>query len=133
MAIPSFLGSHRVARQISAVGSLREINTAEDIYASTYNTGYSPNLSTLGPRPGAAQPTAKAAILIDSALASGRRSLYTFTYTPGLPDASGKITNYTIIARSVCAGDQNFFTDQSGVIHWTRENRPPTARDATLE
>lgn len=108
--------SHLAANQASAVGSLRTINTAEITYASTYNAGYSPTLISLGP--GCSPPSATRANLIDDVLASGTKSWYRFTYTPG-PIVGNRIDTYTVSADPVTPGEtgaNHYFTDQSGVI-----------------
>jgi hypothetical protein len=83
-------------------------------------------------------PSASAANLLDSAVAAGRKHDYTYNYSPGLRDASGRIMTYTVLARPVefgvweGTGTQNYFTDQSGIIRWTSEDRPATPRDPVL-
>ena len=47
IAIPDLLRSRVSANQASAVGSLHTISTAETNYATTYGTGYSPDLASL--------------------------------------------------------------------------------------
>ncbi len=101
MAPVNLLKSRQSARQASAVSSLRTINTAESTYADTYKAGYTATLAALGPPPGNAQPSASAAGLIDSVLASGVKSEYRITYVPGPPDKTGHIKTYTIVARPV--------------------------------
>ncbi len=116
IAIPNLLRSRIAANQASAVGSLRTMNTAEITYASTYNSGYSATLANLGPAVG--PPTATAAGLIDSVLAGGVKSGYTFTYTPGAV-VGGRIDTYAFNANPVTAGTTGtnfYFTDHSGVI-----------------
>ena len=116
IAIPNLLRSRIAANQASAVGSLRTMNTAEITYASTYNAGYSATLANLGPAVGA--PTATAAGLIDSVLAAGVKSGYTFTYTPGAV-VGGRIDTYAINANPVTTGTTGtnfYYTDHSGVI-----------------
>ncbi len=119
----------------TAIGGLRILNTAELDYVSTYG-GYSHNLTQLGPAGGNAQPTAPAEGLIDEELKSGKRGVYTFTYSPGPPDAKGGIQTYTVSARPSeeyrRKGCPSFFTDQSGVIRRTDENRPATVRDTPV-
>ena len=125
IAIPNLLRSRIAANQASAVGSLRTMNTAEITYASTYNAGYSNALTDLAP-PSGATPTSTAAGLIDSVLASGVKSGYTFTYTPG-PVVGGRIDTYMINANPVTVGTTGtnfYFTDHSGVI---RQNSTATA------
>jgi prepilin-type N-terminal cleavage/methylation domain-containing protein len=124
IAIPNLLRSRIAANQASAVGSLRTINTSEITYASTYNAGYSPDLISLGP--GATPPTASAAGLIDSVLASGVKSGYTFVYTPAAPVA-GRIDRYDLNANPTTPGTTGtnyYFTDETGVI---RQNTTGTA------
>jgi prepilin-type N-terminal cleavage/methylation domain-containing protein len=118
IAIPNLLRSRIAANQASAVGSMRTINTAEITYASTYNSGYSSSLSDLAPPAAGASPTSTAAGLIDSVLAGGSKSGYTFTYTPGTA-VGGRIETYTLAAAPTTVGTTGtnyYFTDQSGVI-----------------
>ena len=126
IAIPNLLRSRIAANQASAVGSLRTLNTAEVTYATTYNTGYSATLGNLGPTTGGASPTATAAGLIDEVLSGGTstatvssKSGYTFVYTPGATDTSGRINTYQITATPISVGTTGtnyYFTDMSGVI-----------------
>src|ERR1019366_1901182 len=89
---------------------LRTLNTAEITYSSTYNVGFTATMSYLAPPTGAANPTSTAAGLIDSILALGSKSGYSFTYSAGAADSTGR-TNY-------------YYSDQSGVI---RQNSTTTA------
>ena len=61
---------------------------------------------------------------------------YNFTYTPGLAEADGSRRRYTILARPIQfgkTGGQNFFTDESGVVRFTTQDRPATAQDCRVE
>ena len=118
-----------------ALGCLRTINTAEAAYASTYTKGFSPNLAAMGEKAGSANPTPEAAQLIDNSLSGGRKAGYVFTYKPGPKDKSGMIAAYTVAARPVKwqEGVISFFTDQSGVIRWTKANRAATAKDPSID
>jgi prepilin-type N-terminal cleavage/methylation domain-containing protein len=126
IAIPNLLRSRIAANQASAVGSLRTLNTAEITYSSTYNVGFTATLSYLQP-PTTAQPTSTAAGLIDSILAGGSKSGYSFQYTPATADSTGRINQYTITANPITnsTGTNYYFTDQSGVI---RQNSTSTAQ-----
>jgi hypothetical protein len=116
--------------QMKAIESLRNINMSEVTYDATYPNGFSQTLAQLD---GAASlSTADAAGLIDHDLASGTKNGYVFTYTAGPPEASGKITSYTVTARPTQPGYNSLFTDQTGVIHVTREDRLATAEDPPL-
>lgn len=118
IAIPNLLRSRIAANQASAVGSLRTLNTAEVTYSSTYNVGFSYSLGYLAPDPTGNAPTSTAAGLIDSVLASGSKSGYSFTYTPGASDSTGRIQTYffTAIPITSSTGTNYYYTDQSGVI-----------------
>ena len=128
IAIPNLLRSRIAANQASAVGSLRTLNTAEVTYATTYNVGYSATLGDLGPvaAGSTASPSATAAGLIDEVLSGGNatatlsvKSGYSFIYTPGATDASGKINTYSITATPISVGTTGtnyYYTDMSGVI-----------------
>jgi len=118
IAIPNLLRSRIAANQASAVGSIRTLNTAQITYASTYNSGYSAQLIDLAPPAAAAPPTATAAGLIDSVLAAGAKSGYTFTYVQG-PVVNGRADTYTLNAAPTTVGTTGtnfYFSDESGVI-----------------
>jgi prepilin-type N-terminal cleavage/methylation domain-containing protein len=133
IAIPNLLRSRIAANQASAVGSLRTLNTGEITYASTYNVGYTSNLSYLGPPAGAAVPSSTNAGLIDSILAGAAnqssKSGYTFNYvatsvTPGRMDTYNLNASPSTVGTT---GTNFYFTDQSGVI---RQNSTGTASAA---
>ncbi len=126
IAIPNLLRSKMAANEASAVGSLRAINTDCITYSTIYGTGYPTLLDNLGP---ATPATAAKADLIDSVLASGSKSGYSFVYG-GVTAAGGQNVTYTIVAEPLnrgTTGQRGFFTDQSGVI---RAN-PTGAADVT--
>ena len=90
--------------QHAAVSSVRAHNTACFMYLTAYG-GYPPSLASLGSPPGGSLTSATAADLLDSVLASGSKSGYTFTYT--------------VVAdpiRRGATGQRGFFTDQTGAI-----------------
>jgi type IV pilus assembly protein PilA len=110
IAIPNLLRSKMAANEASAVGSLRTLNTSSVAFSTTYGN-YPPSLAALGP---SSTPSSTAADLIDSVLAGGSKSGYTFTFSPGTGNLS-----YTITAAPSTqgvTGQRGFFTDQSGVI-----------------
>jgi type IV pilus assembly protein PilA len=83
IAIPNLLRARIAANESSAVASIRTINTAQISYNSAYPTvGFAANLGALsGSCTGSTLPTSATACLIDSQLASGTKSGYTFTAT----------------------------------------------------
>ncbi len=93
IAIPNLLRARISANEASAVGSLRTVNTAQISYNSAYPTvGYASTLSALGGT-NCNPPTTASACLIDTQLASGTKSGYTFTMsgTTGTPTATYQI------------------------------------------
>ncbi len=137
IAIPNLLRSRMAANEASAVGSMRTINTAEVTYNSTYNTGFSPDLGSLG---GAAPctPLVTQACLIDQVLATATaagttKSGYYFEYTAG---AGTVPATYTLGGRPGVynqTGLRSFFTDESGVIRFTASDTAATAADNPLQ
>jgi len=115
IAIPNLLRSKMAANEASAVGSLRTLNTASVTYSTTYG-GYPGGLTNLSP---ATPATSTSADLVDSVLASGTKSGYSFTWSAGSQDSNNNYLNYSITAQPITpgtTGQRYFYTDQSGVI-----------------
>jgi type IV pilus assembly protein PilA len=90
IAIPSFLRSRIAANESAAVASLRTLNTAEISYNSAYpSVGYASSMAALSGT-SCTPPTSAGACLIDTALAGGQRSGYSFTLTnvTGTPNST---------------------------------------------
>ena len=117
VSVPNLLRARMAANDVAAVTSLRALNTACFMYLTAYG-GYPPTLTSLGSPPGGSLTSATAADLIDSVLASGSKSGYTFTYTAGAA-VGGQISTYTVVADPItrgATGQRGFFTDQTGAI-----------------
>ena len=114
--IPKLTKSQIPAHEASALVSIRAINEGEMIYASSHpDVGFTVDLITLG---GTAQGGGEQTI--DQPLATGRKSGYTFTYTPG-EKVNGAIRSYTITAvpdQVGTTGQRRFFSDESGEVHY---------------
>jgi len=117
IAIPNFIRSRERANEAAAAQNLRNISTAEIVYSTTYGIGYSADLTKLsGTLLTADQNNAG---LIDSVLAGGLKSGYTYTYAVVTTDPNGNVTSYTANADPQIAnvsGQSHFYTDQTGVI-----------------
>ena len=113
IAIPNLLRSKMAANQASAVGSLRTLNTACIAYSTNYNQ-FPAALTNLGPMVSNGTASSTSADLIDSVLAAGTKSGYTFVFTAGSLNQSYTITATPITAATT--GQNMYFTDQSGVI-----------------
>jgi len=93
IAIPNLLRARIAANEASAVASLRTLNTAQISYLSTYPTvGFATSLGALGGT-SCAPPGTVGACIIDTQLASGIKSGYSFTLsgTSGTPNSSYQI------------------------------------------
>ena len=109
----------------ASVDPLRTIWTAQVVYAQTHpDKGFASSLAELGPSPGAE--------LIDSVLASGRKSGYVFTLSAAPPEANRRVMHYTLAARpeKYEKETRSLFIDESGVERFTTENRAATVNDA---
>ena len=125
IAIPNLLKSKMAANQASAVASLRTLNTSEITYSATYNGGFTSSLAQLGP-PASGSATSAAAGMIDSVLAAGTKSGYSFIYAASAA-VNGVTSNYTINANPITPGTtgQNYYyTDATNVI---RQNNSASA------
>lgn len=101
-----------------AVEAMSDLRTALQAYSTAQNGAYPQTLDPLGP---AAQQAAQFA----------QGDGYELQYTPGPPE-DGTIRTYSIEARAGNYGYRNFYTDASGVVHATRENRDATNLDPPI-
>lgn len=117
MAIPNFIRSKMRANEAAAVQNLRNMDTAEVVYATTYGVGFAPSLTTLG---GTGTTVDKnSAQLIDEVLASGKKTGYSYTYKALARDPAGNVISYSINADPLIVGStgvRHFYTDQTAVI-----------------
>jgi type IV pilus assembly protein PilA len=125
IAIPNFLRAKMQAHESAAAQNLRTITTAEVIYSTTYNIGFSNSLTQLSGTSVIADPNN--AGLIDSVLASTIKGGYVYTYTVLTTDGQGNVISYSCNADPQTAGvsgQRHFYTDQSAII---RSNEATTA------
>ena len=122
IAIPNLLRSRLAANEASAVGSLHAINNAEITYSTTYpNPGFACSLSELGPPASGGAISSGAASLIDSGLASGVKSGYSFSAGTCTVTSTNVVTGYQWGADPVTpgsTGQRHFCTDSTIVIRW---------------
>lgn len=119
IAIPNLLRARIAANESSAVASIRTINTAMISYNSAYPTvGYSANLTALGGT-SCTPPTSTGACLIDTQLASGTKSGYSFTAVgSGGPPAG----SYTAVATPLTpnqTGSRSFCSFADAVLRYS--------------
>ena len=132
IAVPSFIRSRVAANESAAAAAVRTVNTAQITYNSTYPTvGFAASLSNLaGTCTGTTVPTSASACLIDSQLASGLRSGYSFT----LSNATGTpASSYNIVAGPVLqnySGVRYFCSFADAVVRFSMTTI--TSCDATV-
>ena len=118
IAIPNLLRARIAANEASAVASIRTINTAMISYNSSYPTvGFAANLSTLGGTcTGATVPTSATACLIDSTLAAGTKSGYTFNAAGSGGSPASTYVAYGNPLTSNSTGVRSFCSVQDAVV-----------------
>ena len=118
IAIPNLLRARMSAYEASAVASIKAINAAQISYMSAYPTvGFATTLSALGGT-SCAPPTPASACLIDTQLASGTKSGYSFTMSgaTGTPNASYQIRADPLVPNQT--GTRYFCSFADGVIRF---------------
>jgi type IV pilus assembly protein PilA len=114
IAIPNLIKSKMAANEASAVGSLRTITTANIAYSTACPTvGFAAALVNLQNGTGCAAASGE----IDNTLSTGKKSGYSFVYTPGgnTPETQFKTT---ADPQTTSSGTRHFFVDESGVIRF---------------
>ena len=119
IAVPSFLRSRMAANESTAVGNIRTLNTAQVAYAMAYPTvGYANSVSVLGGDCSSTLPSSTGACLIDSVLASGQKSGY--SYAIPLASVTGTpATTYNVITAPLTpnySGVRYFCSFEDGVL-----------------
>jgi type IV pilus assembly protein PilA len=132
IAIPNLLRAKISANESSAVGSVRNLITAEISYSTSFpQTGYAPTIASLGPGAvgvqtcPAAGPSPAFACLIDAVLSSGTKSGYGFESIGGVP-VNNANTSFTAAGAPVTynqTGTRQFCAFEDGVLR----QKPPAA------
>jgi hypothetical protein len=141
-----------VKDQSEALGTLRTLNAALVTYAATYQNGFPSTLNPLtDPVPGASTGCNNAALIPPSFIASNH-SGYTIHYKPLYPDdhrapaispkaaaancISGGASGYTLNADPIDArkrGGTHYYTDQTGIIHYSTDDKPADENSPSLQ
>jgi hypothetical protein len=145
------LGAER--REANAIGTLRQINSAQATFRSTYRSGFSDGLNRLGPPKKGTAASRDGADLLDdirAGLVTGYimrrvgghgtntgfvKDGYIFKYRPGASGLGCEIDTYTIVGRPErypSGGCLSLVTDQSGLMRGTREDREATLHDRVI-
>jgi type IV pilus assembly protein PilA len=124
VAIPSLLNMTIQAHETSALASLRAIQSAEVQYQTNFPAnGYACSIGALGGAQGSGPPTAQAAQMLQSTLATGQKDGYTFTITNCTKTQNANnqdmFTSYEVTAVPQTVGKtghRGFCMDMSGEI-----------------
>jgi hypothetical protein len=114
-ALPLRQAGQSSLAESQAKASLAQVQRALQSYAAVEGH-YPDSLEDLG---GAVRVAAQAA----------QSAGYELQYLPGTPEADGRVHAFGLLANPAKYGYRRFFTDETGVIRFTQENRPATAQD----
>jgi prepilin-type N-terminal cleavage/methylation domain-containing protein len=108
MAVPSYMAARARANEASAASSIRAIISAENLYRNTF--GVFTTMSSLGQD-----------YLTDNLLASGTKSGYVFSSTPGsFPSLEFAADATPILSIGPSAtGQRNYYGDETAVIRFS--------------
>jgi hypothetical protein len=114
-AVPWRLTGSRVESGARARDALAAIQTVLSAYHASEGR-FPASLDALGDR-------------VRVAVQEAQSANYTLDYSPGKPDATGRIGSYALTARAEKFGYLNFYTDESGIFRATAEGRAATVQD----
>jgi hypothetical protein len=117
--LPARNGSPALEAETRATAALTELRAALSNYAEAQGGAYPISLEPLGDR---------ARLPAQHALSLG----YQLQYTPGPIGADGLVRTYVLLARPGNFGYRNFYTDETGVLRATKENRAATLQDPSV-
>jgi prepilin-type N-terminal cleavage/methylation domain-containing protein len=129
IAVPNLIRSKIAANESSAVGSVRNINTAEVTYQSSWGSGFAAGLANLGGASPCTVATAAAACIIDPLLSTApfTKSGYVFNAAGTIP-IGGVNNGFEVNATPSSVqttGLRAFCGDQTGLIQFVTPGAAP--------
>lgn len=118
-AVPWRMSGSKSAAESGARDAIASLQSALAAYSSSERTFP----QTLEPLGDTARRAAQAAQSVH----------YNLQYTPGPVDSEGRVKTYALLARAGNFGYPNFYTDETGVLHATTEDRPATSLDSVFK
>jgi hypothetical protein len=112
-------GNPALRAEDQAVAAIGRVHTALVAYAQVQGGAYPPTLEPLGEQARAAAQLAQS-------------QGYQLQYVPGATATDGAIRSFSLQARAGNYGYRSFYSDESGVVRATREDRAATATDPPL-
>jgi hypothetical protein len=119
IALPLRMLNPTMQSESHALDALKNLHASLAAYSSSEGA-YPPSLDAMG------NSAARAAA--QWALTAG----YQLQYTPAQPGDDGRVHSYTLLARPSNYGFRSFFSDETGIVRYTREARPATAQDPPI-
>ena len=119
IAIPNLLRARIAANEASAVASVRTLNTAQISYNSAYPTvGFAGTMGAMGGT-SCSPPSSTSACLIDTQLASGTKSGYSFSLAgvSGTPASTYQVLASPLVANQT--GVRYFCSFADGVVRFS--------------
>lgn len=113
-------GGSRLQAETLAVQALDEVRALLSSYAEAQGGAYPKTLEPLGP-------------LARQAAQIAQSEGYSLEYTPGPADANATIQSYSLESRPDSYGYRSFYTDASGLVRATSENRSATSSDPPIQ
>lgn len=113
-------GGGKVQAEALAVQALDEVRALLSNYADAQGGAYPKTLEPLGP-------------LARQAAQMAQSEGYSLEYTPGPADANATIHSYSLESRPDNFGYRSFYTDLSGLVRATSENRSATSSDPPIQ
>lgn len=117
-AFPWRMAGSKSVAEAHGIGAIAGLQKALGDYQATEGT-FPSSLEPLG---GAARAASQ----------NAQNGHYALQYTPGKPDPDGRVKSYALTARAGNYGYLSLFTDETGTIRATREDRAATAQDPPM-
>jgi|SRR6266576_2796073 len=130
LAVPSLTRAKMAANESSATASVKVIATAEGVYWSTFGSGFSPDLTSLGGPTPCFPPTPQAACILSSQLSTWpmAKSGYTFNAMGTTQVPNGMYYGFEVNATPVTFGVTGlnaYCNDQTGVARYVTPGYSP--------
>lgn len=133
IAVPNLLRSRMAANEASAVGTLRQINTAQVAYSNTYPSfGYTILAVLGGASPCTPGPTS--ACIVDPVIsAGGPKSGFNYSSTPGGAVPAISFGSNADPVTFGTTGMRNFYSNNGFLITYTTNGTPAGPTDPILQ
>lgn len=118
-AVPWKISGSKVEAESRARDAMSSIQQAIGAYQESEGS-YPASLESLGET-------------VRKAAQDAQSSRYSLQYTPGRSGVEGGVASYTLTARPGNFGYWSYYTDESGVLRATREDRAATVQDPAIK